>query len=111
MGDLGSTAFSEGFREASVNPSNVIPLDRHAVRSRKGASRRSAERAVYTVREVADLLGIALGSAYALVRQGEVPARQLGEGGRWVISKERFHAWLDEDGQDIDNDLIRVGAA
>lgn len=51
-------------------------------------------RAVYSVREVARLLSLSLGSTYALVREGEIPARKLG--GRWVIPKKRFHAWLDE---------------
>lgn len=51
-------------------------------------------RAVYTVAEVAALLDLSLGSTYALIRSGEIPARKMG--GRWVISKRRFHAWLDE---------------
>ncbi|MFE7872752.1 helix-turn-helix domain-containing protein [Micromonospora humida] len=50
-------------------------------------------RVVYSVREVARLLSLSLGSTYALVREGEIPARKLG--GRWVIPKKRFHAWLD----------------
>lgn len=53
-----------------------------------------ADRAVYTVPEVARLLSLSLGSTYALLREGEIPARKLG--GRWVIPKKRFHAWLDE---------------
>ena len=60
--------------------------------------RRDAERAVYTVREVADLLGLSLGSTYTLVRLGEIPARQLGQ--RWVIGKKAFHAWLDDQTDD-----------
>ncbi|MGW0503034.1 helix-turn-helix domain-containing protein [Micromonospora sp. NPDC003241] len=47
----------------------------------------------YTVREVAKLLGISLGSTYALVRAGTIPATRLG--GRWLIPRTRFHAWLD----------------
>ena len=50
-------------------------------------------RAVYTVPEVAEALGISRGSAYARVRAGEIPAIRLG--GRWVIPKRRFHTWLD----------------
>ncbi|WP_431911012.1 helix-turn-helix domain-containing protein [Micromonospora carbonacea] len=46
----------------------------------------------YTVREVAKLLGISLGSTYALVRDGTIPATRLG--GRWLIPRARFHAWL-----------------
>ncbi|MEH0841903.1 helix-turn-helix domain-containing protein [Micromonospora sp. CPCC 205711] len=56
--------------------------------------RMADNRAVYSVREVARLLSLSLGSTYALVRDGEIPARKLG--GRWVIPKKRFHAWLDE---------------
>lgn len=56
--------------------------------------RMTDSRAVYSVREVARLLSLSLGSTYALVREGEIPARKLG--GRWVIPKKRFHVWLDE---------------
>jgi excisionase family DNA binding protein len=49
-------------------------------------------RAVYTVREVAELLSLSLGGTYALVRSGDIPALKLG--GRWVIPKGRFHDWL-----------------
>lgn len=52
-----------------------------------------AERAVYTVVEVARLLSLSRGTAYALVRDGTIPALRLG--GRWVIPRARFHAWLD----------------
>ncbi|MDQ4031275.1 MAG: helix-turn-helix domain-containing protein, partial [Actinomycetota bacterium] len=52
-----------------------------------------AERAVYTVVEVAQLLSLSRGTAYALVRDGTIPALRLG--GRWVIPRARFHAWLD----------------
>jgi excisionase family DNA binding protein len=51
------------------------------------------ERAVYTVQEVAHLLGLALGGTYTLIREGTIPA--IKAGGRWVIPKRRFHAWLD----------------
>src|SRR3954465_11706964 len=50
--------------------------------------------AVYTVREVAHLLSLSLGTTYALVRSGEIPARRLGS--RWVIPRARFEQWLDE---------------
>lgn len=59
---------------------------------------------VYTVAEVADLLGLALGGAYELVRDGTVPARKLG--GRWVIPKKRFHAWLDGEDQGDEPDAV-----
>jgi excisionase family DNA binding protein len=51
------------------------------------------ERAVYTVQEVAALLGLALGGTYTLIREGTIPAIKVG--GRWVVPKKRFHAWLD----------------
>jgi excisionase family DNA binding protein len=55
----------------------------------------TAEPAVYTVEQAAELLGVARSTAYELVRAGTIPARRLG--GRWVISRARFHAWLDAD--------------
>lgn len=51
--------------------------------------------AVYTVEQAAELLGVARSTAYELVRDAVIPARRLG--GRWVISRARFHAWLDAD--------------
>lgn len=59
--------------------------------------RRRAATEVYTVKEVATMLGLSLGSAYVLIRAGEIPAKHLG--GRWVIPKRRFHAWLDDEDQ------------
>jgi excisionase family DNA binding protein len=56
-------------------------------------SRSEPERAVYSVKEVAQLLGLNLGGTYALVKDGTIPARRVGS--RWLISKQRFHAWLD----------------
>ncbi|MEO3780374.1 helix-turn-helix domain-containing protein [Micromonospora sp. B11E3] len=50
-------------------------------------------RAVYTVAETAHILSLSLGSTYALVRSGEIPAIKLG--GRWLIPKRRLHDWLD----------------
>ncbi|TDB70783.1 helix-turn-helix domain-containing protein [Micromonospora sp. KC721] len=73
----------------------VTPL--HSTRTADAPTRtlRAADsRAVYSVREVARLLSLSLGSTYALVREGEIPARKLG--GRWVIPKKRFHDWLNE---------------
>lgn len=51
------------------------------------------DRAVYTVKEVAHMLSLSLGGTYALVRDGTIPSLKMG--GRWVIPKRRFHAWLD----------------
>lgn len=48
---------------------------------------------VYTVKEVAALLGLAVGTTYSLVREGAIPAERLGR--RWVIPRARFYAWLD----------------
>ncbi|MBM0277506.1 helix-turn-helix domain-containing protein [Micromonospora tarensis] len=49
--------------------------------------------AVYTVAETAEILRLSLGSTYALVRSGEIPAIKLG--GRWAIPKRRLHQWID----------------
>jgi excisionase family DNA binding protein len=51
------------------------------------------DRAVYTVRQVAWLLSLSLGTTYELLRSGEIPATRLGN--RWIIPRSRFHAWLD----------------
>ena len=62
--------------------------------------RRTADRLVYTVHEVAGLLGLGLSGTYTLVREGTIPAIKVGA--RWVVPKQRFHAWLDgiEDQED-----------
>jgi excisionase family DNA binding protein len=51
-------------------------------------------RVVYTVGEVAELLGVGPGTIYAMLRAGELPARRARD--RWIISKRRLHAWLDD---------------
>lgn len=53
----------------------------------------SKDRAVYTVQEVADLLGLALSGTYTLLKEGTIPSVRAGS--RWLIPKGRFHAWLD----------------
>lgn len=65
--------------------SNVISL-------RPDASTLPAGPVVYSVAQVADLLGLSLGLAYSLVRDGTIPARKLGS--RWVIPVAAFHTWL-----------------
>jgi excisionase family DNA binding protein len=69
--------------------------------------------AVYTVAEVATMLSLSLGSTYQLVRAGQIPAKKMG--GRWVIPKRRFHAWLDDlpeaTTEDIQRELHRLNRA
>jgi len=73
--------------------SNLIAFGSR-VRNRESApGKQLTERAVYTVAEVAQLLSLSRGTAYALVRDGTIPALRLG--GRWVVPRARFHAWLD----------------
>ncbi|MGL4174318.1 MAG: helix-turn-helix domain-containing protein [Actinomycetota bacterium] len=54
----------------------------------------TTDRAVYTVLEAAHLLSLSRGSAYAMVRSGQIPAKRIGT--RWVIPRARFEAWLNE---------------
>ena len=72
---------------------NLIALAPRAGDHDPAPDRPLSERAVYTVVEVAKLLSLSRGSAYALVRDGTIPALRLG--GRWVVPRARFHAWLD----------------
>lgn len=65
--------------------SNVVPL-------RRVTAPAPTQSLVYTVVEVAELLGLSRGLTYALVRDGTIPARKLG--GCWKVPKEAFHAWL-----------------
>ena len=67
---------------------SVVPLT--AVRRRLS---RAAEPAAYSVPEVAVLLRLHLGGVYELLRDGTIPAERLGR--RWIISRVRFHGWLD----------------
>jgi excisionase family DNA binding protein len=59
--------------------------------------KRQQEAAVYTVQEVAELLGLALSGTYVLLREGTIPAMRVGS--RWLIPKKRFHAWLESLGE------------
>jgi excisionase family DNA binding protein len=74
---------------------------------------RPTERAVYTVAEAAYLLSLSLGSTYALVRKGEIPALKLG--GRWVIPIRAFQTWLDNlptaNVDDLDRELAALERA
>ncbi|MGV9981361.1 helix-turn-helix domain-containing protein [Micromonospora wenchangensis] len=66
--------------------------------------------AVYTVAETAEILRLSLGSTYALVRSGEIPALKLG--GRWVIPRGRLHRWLDDlptaSVEDVERELAAI---
>jgi excisionase family DNA binding protein len=53
---------------------------------------------IYTVPQVARMLNMNLGTIYQLLRDGVIPAKRLGR--RWVISRKRFHQWLDDRGQE-----------
>ena len=53
---------------------------------------------IYTVPQVARILNMNLGTIYQLLRNGVIPAKRLGR--RWVISRNRFHQWLDDRGQE-----------
>lgn len=53
--------------------------------------------AVYTVKEAATMLSLSLGITYGLVRDGSIPAIRMG--GRWLIPRRAFHAWLDSVGE------------
>jgi len=65
------------------------------MRHQEGAVNR-AEPLTYSVDEVAELLGIARGVAYECVRNGSIPATRVGR--RWLVSRKRFHAWLEGTG-------------
>ncbi len=57
----------------------VIPINKEApAHTVPSQFRRPAERDVYTVAEVSKRLGLSLGGAYELVRDGTIPARKLG---------------------------------
>jgi excisionase family DNA binding protein len=73
--------------------SNLIAFGLRAKNHEHAPAKQLTERAVYTVVEVAQLLSLSRGTAYALVRDGTIPALRLG--GRWVVPRARFHAWLD----------------
>ena len=55
------------------------------------------EQLTYTVEEVAQLLGTARSATYVAVREGRIPAVRMGR--RWLIPRERFHAWLNGDAE------------
>lgn len=50
------------------------------------------EKLVFSIQEVAEMLGISKSYAYELVRNGTIPALQLGR--KRVIPKEEFKKWI-----------------
>ena len=50
----------------------------------------------YLVKEVAEILGIGLNTAYEAARRDDFPAIKVG--GRILIPKKRFDRWLEEGG-------------
>lgn len=52
------------------------------------------EKLVYSVQEVADMLGISKSYAYELIKHGDIPSILLGK--KRVIPKERFVGWLNQ---------------
>ena len=50
------------------------------------------EKLVYSIQEVAELLGISRSYAYEVVRNGTIPALVLGK--KRVIPKEQFKRWI-----------------
>ena len=55
------------------------------------------EKMVYTVKEMAQLLGISKSYAYELVKERKVPVLDLGK--RKVIPKDRLDEWIRENTQ------------
>lgn len=49
---------------------------------------------VYSVQEVADLLGIGLSAAYTLTKSEGFPCIKIGK--RRVVSIEAFHQWVEK---------------
>lgn len=52
------------------------------------------EKLVYSIQEVAELLGLSRSYTYQLVRNGTIPFIQLGN--KRIIPKEKFNNWLNE---------------
>ncbi len=50
------------------------------------------DKIVYTMQEIADMLGISRSYAYELVRNGTIPSLELGK--KRVIPKEKFNKWV-----------------
>jgi excisionase family DNA binding protein len=48
-----------------------------------------------TIADIADVLNIGVGQAYALVRSGELPAIKVGAGGQWRIERSSLESYID----------------
>ena len=46
----------------------------------------------YSIREVAELMGVGKNTIYALAKARKIPVIQIGR--RYVISAEKFNAWF-----------------
>lgn len=55
------------------------------------------EKMVFSIQEVADMLGISKSYAYELTRNGTIPVLELGK--KRVIPKERFLKWINDKGE------------
>ncbi|MCZ6618051.1 MAG: helix-turn-helix domain-containing protein [Gammaproteobacteria bacterium] len=55
---------------------------------------------IYAVKEVAEILGVGLNTAYEAARRGGFPAIKVGA--RILIPKKRFDRWLEEDSKPTD---------
>ena len=47
-----------------------------------------------TIADVAEILNLSAGQAYALVRSGELPAIQVGGNARWRIERDRLEDYI-----------------
>jgi len=48
-----------------------------------------------TLADVADVLNISAVEAFALIRDGELPAIRVGSGGHWRIERELLESYID----------------
>ncbi len=67
----------------------------------------SAERATYTVAEVAEILGVSTSTAYESINRGEIPHLRLGN--RIVIPKAGIDSLLSGETPDHQGDEERAG--
>lgn len=65
------------------------------------------EKLVYSIQEAANLLGISRSYAYELVRNGTIPALELGK--KRVIPKEKFIEWIN--GKSDGKEELQIGRA